>query len=211
MYENLPGLKVLNFFDLKIDCYKLLAKTKLLNKKYLLKSFCDLLNEEEFAKVYMGWSEKGLFFVFDVKTGFIKTSADFRKGDSIELLIDTRSLKTKGYITRFCHHFVFFPSDVKGQRKMEVTRFRFDDMHKLCDPENLELHSIVKPKSYMLNVEIPALCLVGFNPVEINYLSFTYRINRYEGSAQHFSVSSLEHNIEKSPHLWAKFHLKEEP
>ena len=91
---------------------------------------------------------------------------------------------------------------------MEVTRFRSDDMHKLCDSKELIVESIIKPKTYMLNIEIPSSSLFGFNPSEIDYLSFTYKINRYEALPQHFSVSSIEHVIEKSPHLWAKLNFK---
>ncbi len=207
MYENLPSLKVLNFFDLNVDCYKLSTKPKLLNKKYLIKSFCSLLDESEFAQVYMAWSESGLYFIFDVNLAFTKVSSEFKKSDSIEIFIDTRSLKTKGYITKFCHHFVFFAQEIKGYKAVEITRFSTDDMHKLCDPKDLIVESIIKPKSYMLNIEIPSSCLVGFNPSEIKYLSLTYRINRFDSSSQHFSLSSIEHNIEKSPHLWAKFNF----
>lgn len=208
MYEDLPSVKVLNFFDLNIDCFNLSSKAKLLNNKYLIKSFCSLLGEEEFAKVYMAWSEKSLYFIFDVGHPFTKISSDFRRCDSVEIFIDTRSLKTKGYITNFCHHFVFYPQEIKGHKGMEVTRFTADDMHTLCDSRQLIVESMIKPKSYLLNIEIPSNCLVGFNPSEIDYLSLTYRINRFEDTPQHFSVTSVEHVIEKSPHLWAKFIFK---
>jgi hypothetical protein len=208
IYENLPSLKALNFFNLNIDCYKFLTKPKILNKKYLIKSFCLLLDEEEFAQVYMAWDEKGLYFIFNVNHPFTKASLELKKSDTIEIFIDTRSLKTKGYITKFCHHFIFFAQEVNGHKGMEITRFSGDDIHKLCDPKELIIESIIKPKSYMLNIEIPSICLVGFNPLEIDYLSFTYRINRFDDASQHFSLSSLEHSIEKSPHLWAKIILK---
>ena len=155
----------------------------------------------------MAWNEKSLFFIFDIKTGFSKANIDFRRGDSVEIFVDTRSLKTKGYITKFCHHFVFFAQEVKGYKAFEVTRFRTDDMHKICDPKDLLVEAIIKPKSYMLNIEIPSFCLFGFIPSEINYLSFSYRINRYESDPQNFNICSNEHVIEKSPHLWAKINL----
>lgn len=209
MYENLPNLKVLNFFDLTIDLNKLSSKTKLLNKKYLIKSFSSLLNEEEFAHVYMAWAEKGLYFLFDINYPFTKVSSEYKKSDSVEILIDTRSLKTKGYITKFCHHFVFFSQEVNGYKAEEVTRFTGNDIHKLCDPKDLIVESIIKPKSYMLTIEIPSTCLLGYNPSELDYLSLNYRINRFEAPPQDFSISSLEHSIEKSPHLWPKFKLIE--
>jgi len=209
MFEKLSALKALNFFDLKIDCYKLASKTRLLNKKYLLKSFCSLLNEEEFAKVYMGWNEKGLFFLFDVKNIVSRVNLNHRQSDSVEIFIDTRSLKTKGYITKFCHHFVFFPEVIDGIFGKEITQFRSDDTHPLCSSKDLIVDSMVKPRSYILNIEIPYFCLFAFNPKEVNYLSFTYRINRPNMPPQHFCISSIEHSIEKSPHLWATISFSE--
>lgn len=207
MFENLPSLNVLNFFNVKIDCHKLISREKLLNKKYLVKSFSYLFDEEDLVKVYMAWDEKGLYFIFDVSQPFTKASLEFKKTDSVEIFIDTRSLKTKGYITKFCHHFVFFAQEADGRKGYEVSRFRADDMHKLCDPQDLIVEAVDKPKAYLLSIEIPAACLIGYNPLEINYFSFTYRVNRFEKSPLHFAVSSIEHNIEKSPHLWAKFNL----
>ena len=207
--ENFPNLKVLNFFDINLDVERYKSKAKFFSKKYLLKSFSPLLNEEEFAKVSMAFDEKGLYFIFDVKVPFTKAFfPEYQRADSIEIFIDTRSLKTKGYITKFCHHFVFFPEDIKGYKAREATRFRQDDMHTLSDPKDLKVDSIIKPKSYLLDIYIPSFCLTGYNPVDINYLSFTYKINRYQMPAQNFCVSSNEHAAEKSPHLWAKMNLK---
>ncbi|NGX34754.1 MAG: hypothetical protein K1060chlam1_01108 [Candidatus Anoxychlamydiales bacterium] len=207
-FENFPNIKILNFFDINIDLEKYVSKAKLFSKKYVLKSFSSILNEEEFAKIYMAYNEKGLYFIFDVKTPFTKAFfPEYQRADSIEVFIDTRSLKTKGYITKFCHHFVFFAEDIKGYKAREITRFRADDMHAICGSKDLKVDSIVKPKSYMLDIHIPSFCLTGFNPIDINYLSFTYRINRYQMPPQNFSVSSNEHVIEKSPHLWAKMNL----
>ena len=208
--ENFPSIKILNFFDIFVDLEKYKSKAKLLSKKYLLKSFSSLLNEEEFSKVYMSYDEKGLYFIFDVKVSFTKAFfPEYQRADSIEVFIDTRSLKTKGYITKFCHHFVFFAEDIKGYKAREITRFRQDDMHTLADPKDLKVDSIIKPKSYLVDIHIPSFCLTGYNIADINYLSFTYKINRYQMPAQNFCVSSNEHRIEKSPHLWAKMNLKE--
>ncbi len=209
IFENFPNIKILNFFDIAIDVEKYRSKAKFFSKKYLLRSFSSLLDEEQFAKVYMAYDKKGLYFIFDVKTTFTKAFfPDYRKGDSVEIFIDTRSLKTKGYITKFCHHFVFFPEDVKGYKAREITRFRAEDMHVIADPKDLKVDSIIKPKSYMLDIYIPDFCLTGFDLADIDHLSFTYKINRYQMPAQHFCVSSNEHQIEKSPHLWAKLNLK---
>jgi len=207
MLDNPIDLKALNFFDVTINCYKVTSKINLLNKKYLLPSFSSLLNEEEFAKVYVGWSPLAIFFLFDIDINFSNFNEDFRKGDSIEIFIDTRCLKTKGYLTKFCHHFVIYS---EGQnRAEEITRFRQDEMHPLADSKTIEVESIVKPNSAIVNVSIPSISLFGYNPNEISSFSFSYRINRKDLPPQNFSISSFEHLIEKSSHLWVKMNLKE--
>jgi len=208
-FENFPNIKILNFFDINIDLEKYLSKAKLFSKKYRLQSFSALLNEDQIADVYMAYDNKGLYFIFDVKVPFTKAFfPEYQRGDSIEIFIDTRSLKTKGYITKFCHHFVFFAENIKKDKAKEVSRFRQDDMHTIADPKDLKVDSVIKQKSYILDIHIPSFCLTGYNPLEIDYLSFNYKINRYQMSAQNFCVSAIEHNIEKSPHLWARMHLK---
>ena len=156
----------------------------------------------------MAYSEKGLHFIFDVKTSFKKSFyPEIRRGDSIEVFIDTRALKTQGYLTKFCHHFVFFPENIQGFKAKEITRFKADDMHKLCSSSDLLVDAIIKPKIYILDIFIPEFCLTGYNPSQIHYLAFSYRINRSQMIAQNFCSSSDEHKIEKSPHLWTKMNL----
>jgi hypothetical protein len=209
MFEYFPNIKALNFFDLKIDLMKYASREKLFSKKYLLPSFSKLLDEKEFAKVYMAYSEKGLYFIFDIAYPFTKVYfPDYKRADSVEIFIDTRSLKTKGYITKFCHHFVFFAEDIKKHKAHEITKFKADDMHKLCLSEDLLVKSIIKPKSYLLDIFIPGFCLYGYNLQEIDTISFTYRINRYQMPSQDFGLSSREHVIETSAHLWPVLALK---
>ena len=66
---------------------------------------------------------------------------DVSRGDGIELFFDTRDVKTSGYNTRFCHHFFFLPEAVDGHQAGELTRFRTEDVHDLCDPNELKIKS----------------------------------------------------------------------
>ena len=66
MFEYFPKIKVLNFFDVSINCKKLVDK-KVALRKYLLPSFSKYLNQEDFAKVHMAYKASGLFFHFEVK------------------------------------------------------------------------------------------------------------------------------------------------
>lgn len=207
LFEDLPALSPVQFFGLTADC-QFLRSTLKPEKGYLFPSTNDLLDEESFADVYSAWNFEKLCFYFVVHRPFQKVGeSDFRKGDSIEIFIDTRDLKTKGVVTRFCHHFVFFPVEVKNFFGQEVTRFRNEDTHRLCHPEDLQVSCDLHNDSYHLYLEIPAQCLHGYDPLSFSRIGFTYRINRFEGPPQHFAVSSEEYNIEQHPATWGTLKL----
>lgn len=206
LFEDLPALSPVQFFGLTADCQFLRGALKP-EKGYLLPSTNDLLDEETFADVYTAWNFEKLCFYFAVHRPFQKVTDDFRKGDSIELFIDTRDLKTKGVVTRFCHHFVFFPVEVKNFYGQEITRFRNEDTHRLCHPEDLQVSPDLDDDSYRIAIEIPAHCLHGYDPLSFSRIGFTYRINRFEAPPQHFAVSSEEYNIEQHPATWGTLKL----
>lgn len=207
LFEDLPALSPVQFFGLTADCQFLRGSLEP-KKRYLLPSTNDLLDEESFADIYAGWNFEKLCFHFSIDVPFQKAhESDFRKGDSIELFIDTRDLKTKGSVTRFCHHFVFFPVEVQNFYGREISRFRNEDTHKLCHPEDLQITAEIHSNSYEVSIEIPSHCLYGYDPLSFPRIGFTYRVNRFEGRAQHFAVSSDEYNIEQHPATWGTLKL----
>jgi len=208
LFDDVPSLSPVQFFGISAECFSVRGKWKP-DKNYLLPSTSDLLGETSFADVYAGWSMEKLRFHFTVHVPFQKIGeGDFRKGDSVELFIDTRDLKTKGVISRFCHHFVFFPAQSQNFYGREITRFREGDMHCLCHPEDLHVTPQHSADSYSLSIEIPAHCLHGYDPLSFSRLGFTYRINRSDGLAQHFAVSSEEYVIEQHPATWGTLKLQ---
>jgi hypothetical protein len=122
-------------------------------------------------------------------------------------MIDTRDVKTAGFNTRFCHHFFFLSEPVEGLVAGEITRFRTEDTHELCDPQDLKVISSRKKNSYTMNLFIPGSCLYGYDPDQFNRLGFTYRLNRAHGFPQHFSVVSEDYQIEQQPSLWSSLRL----
>lgn len=178
--------------------------------RYLIPDTHQLCNEAHFAKVYMGWHQKGLAFKVIVKKTVQKVAyPDVSSGDSVELFIDTRDVKTAGFNTRFCHHFFFLPEAVEGQQAGEITHFRTDDTHPLCDCNDLKVKSQQKSGEYTLQIFIPNSCLYGYDVGQFDRLGFTYRINRPggEGKAQHFSVVSEEYQVDQQPSLWSSLKL----
>lgn len=210
LFEDLPALSPVQFFGLSCDCLYLKHGLKP-DRNYLLPSTSDLLAEESFADVYIGWNVEKLAFLVSVKVPFQSAGdGDFRRGDSIELFLDTRDLKTKGVVSRFCHHFVFFPIQVQNFYGREVTRFRGEDIHRLCHPEDLQAAPDLDDDAYSLSIEIPTGCLHGYDPLSFPRLGFTYRINRTGGPPQHFAVSSEEYSIEQHPATWGTLKLVKE-
>jgi hypothetical protein len=207
LFEDLPALSPVQFFGLTADSLFLRGAFKP-EKPFLLPSTSDLLGEETFADVYTAWNFEKLCLYVDVHCPFQKVvEGDFRKGDSIEFFIDTRDLKTKGVVTRFCHHFVFFPVETQHFFGRELTRFRNEDTHRLCHPEDLQIVPELDEKSYRLLIEIPAQCLYGYDPLSFSRNGFTYRINRFDAPPQHFAVSSEEYAIEQHPATWGTLKL----
>lgn len=205
--EDFPGISPINFFQIIHDCpyYSESLIKKPSSQLPLTSAFC---NETPFANVAIFWDEEGLHVYVDVSQAF-KESAfpDITQGDSIELFIDTRDIKTSGYNTRFCHHFFFLPEALPEHQAGEITHFRTEESHPLADPELFEIKSTFHKKSYEMEIFIPKECLYGYDPSQFHRLGFTYRINRPDGPPQHFSATSDDFNIEEQPSLWGTLRL----
>lgn len=214
--EEFPPITPVNFFQISADCryleglqgksFPLLDAHN--HRKYLLPNTSELCHEEEFAHVAMGWNEEGLELYASVNKPFrLARYPDVDRGDSFEVFIDTRDIKTSGFNTRFCHHFFFLAEAVEGHQAGEITRFRTEDTHPLCDSNDLKIKSLCKASSYILNIFIPNHCLYGYDPAQFGRLGFTYRVNRSDGPAQHFSVVTDDYQVDQQPSLWASLRL----
>lgn len=190
------------------DCNYLTKTEKRWPARFLLPDTSELCAEERFAEVAIGWTNEGIHVDVQIKKAFEKVSyPDLQRGDSVELFIDTRDRKTSGFASRFCHHFFFTAEPIDGRLGGEMTRFRTEDVHALCDPSLLQVQPKVAKGSYSLAIFIPAHCLHGYDPEQFNRLGFTYRINRSGGQSQHFSVLSQDFPIEQQPSLWSSLRL----
>lgn len=201
------GLSPLSFFQVGCDCRYLEGRAAELPKDrvaYLLPTTAFLSGEMAFAKVAMGWNEEGIALHIAIDRGELRCFfPEIVRGDSVELFIDTRDVKTSGYNTRFCHHFFFLPEAVEGIQAAERTHFRGEDAHPLCEESLLQVSIEHRPASYAMKIFIPAQCLIGYDPSQFDRCGFTYRINRFGGTPQHFSAASDDYAIEQQPSLWS--------
>lgn len=199
------------FFQLEWDCPYVpadSAESSLKSKAYLLPDTGILCREKELHSLSMGWNREGLHFLLESSTPFHDVFyPDIARGDSLELFIDTRDVKSGGFLTKFSHHFFFLPQEVEGIRAGEMTRFRGEDSHELCDSKELQVQSDLHKKGYRIKIFIPSHCLYGYDPEQFDRIGFTYRLNRWGSSAVHFSNVSEEFAIEQQPALWSSVRL----
>lgn len=214
--EEFVPITPVNFFQLSAECHLLSRQrsdsfpsiTKQNFRKYQLPDTAALCAEESFVEVAMGWMAEGLELMIKVDSPFKKGFyPDVTRGDSVELFIDTRDVKTSGFNTRFCHHFFFLAEGVEGHMAGELTHFRTEDVHPLCDADELKVKALTQKSNYVLNIFIPSNCLHGYDPEQFNRLGFTYRVNRSEGFPQHFSVVTDDYQVDQQPSLWASLKL----
>jgi len=213
MLDELVPLEPVHFFALQCDCYYL--KKKQFEKKHLLPNLASFYEERSLAVVSIGWNEKGIALLITINGRFNEPDfPNFLAADSVELFFDTRDVKTTGYSTRFCHHFYFLPDPVQVDGNLvqagEITRFRTDEVHELCDPDLLSIETSEDKRSRSMHIFIPSECLYGYDSNQFDRLGFTYRINRRNGARQFFSASSADFQIEAQPSLWASLKLIKE-
>lgn len=197
-FEALPALAPAHFFALSAPLAHI-GKGLSARSAYAIPLTHELLDEEKFADVYGAWSLDGLSFLVEAS---IPCQSE---NDTVEFWIDTRDLKSRSILSRFCHHFLFSLLTKEGK---EITRMRQEEFHPLADPADLVPKVDTTPRSWRLFVKIPASCLYGYDPSSFPRLGFTYRIRRTGGPSQHFSLSSEEVSIENHPALWATLNLE---
>jgi hypothetical protein len=210
--EDFVPISPVNFFQFKLECpfiegsFQNLASKSL--SKYFLPSLSDLCDETSFAKVALGWNYEGMEIFVSITQPFRSVNyPNITSGDSLELFFDTRDVKTSGFATKFCHHFFFLPESFEGISAGELTRFRTEDVHELCQSSLLKVKTDIKKSEYSMNISIPAICLFGYDPEQFDRLGFAYRLNRAGGHPQHFCVTSNDYAIEQHPSLWSSVRL----
>ncbi|MFI5333651.1 MAG: hypothetical protein ACHQT8_00615 [Chlamydiales bacterium] len=199
LLERIEPLFPLDFFALSFE----IVHAKAFRRLTRLPQSASFLAEESFADLEMGWNEAGLLLTLIVHKAFDECFfPKFTEGDALELFIDTRDMKSAGFLTRFCHHFLILPQQVGEIRVQELTHFRTEDTHPLCDPDEIKVEAKFGKREYQLQITIPSNCLHGYDPTSFNRLGVSYRVHRFKGLPQHFSPSSKYYHVEQEAALW---------
>lgn len=208
--DAVDPLRPLDFFFLTINVLQLkeIPQRKTFANQLMLPVFCELLGEQKFADVLLGWHASGLWIGLNIAAPLQQSIyPDYKKGDAIEIFIDTRDVKTAGYATKFCHHFVILPQKTTSETMMEITHFRSDDKHELADSRDLVVQVNPQAKKYTLTAFIPAKCLHGYDPLSFQRMGFNYIIYRKAGGCQSFVASNDYANVAQTPSVWASLQL----
>lgn len=205
--DHISPLLPIDFFSCHLELHEVEKKVQ---KKHLLPHFDALLDEDPFARVSMGWNRSGLLFQIEMLTPFKDCFfPEYRKGESVELFIDTRDNKSARSISRFCHHFVFLPQAVEGVQAQEMTPFRGEEKHELCAAEKLHVDVQFQSKGYTYHIFLAADCLYGYDPSAFQRLGVAYRINQGGKRSQHLAPSSRYLALEHQPSLWSTMEMIE--
>lgn len=210
--ENFVSITPVNFVQIQADCHYIEPGfPQLVGKEFQSHRLPDtstLCHEASFATIALGWNLEGLEVSASVSVPYQQAMfPNLMQGDSLELFFDTRDVKSVGFNTRFCHHFYFLPKEVEGRIAGEITRFRTEEAHELCDPMELKVFSEIKKNGYQIKIFIPSHCLFGYDPQQFDRVGFTYRMNRMKGPPQHFCIVSEDYSIEQQASLWSSLRL----
>ncbi|MES2199819.1 MAG: hypothetical protein V4489_06595 [Chlamydiota bacterium] len=199
LLEGMDPLFPADFFNYSIEIGQTLTE---------LPDLSDLLAEESLGSLSLSWSPEEISGLICIKKP-LETSLfpDYDKGDAIEIFLDTRDNKKSGFVSRFCHQFVFLGKEVNGIRAQEITKFRLEDTHPLCDSSDIFLEIKEKKESYEVAFTLPKEILHGYDPLQFSRLGFAYRIHQHKGKPRHFPFSSKYFEPLKHPSLWASLLL----
>lgn len=205
-FDEIPPFSPLSFFSVRDTILhgKEIPSNPLKRKKYLVEPTTEVTGQGKNSSLYMAWHSSGLTIEVESKKEFQESHYPrFVSGDAVEIFIDTRDMKNAGFITRFCHHFLFLPRPANDVQKTEITRFRTDDTHDLAPDEELQL-TVDKKK---MAIFIPSHCLHEYDPDNFDRIGFSYRIHQYRGDVQDFAPDVTHYPCDQQPALWPSFSL----
>lgn len=209
--QTLPKLLPISFISLEAHCHKITDIKQLKSEKHKLGNTHFFTLEESFTNFYLGFNDEGLYFSAEINVPFQDVFyPDITRGDSLELFIDTKNLKTASFNTPFCHHFFFLPKPYNGVQKGEITSFRGESARPFVDEKDISLQVTFHKNSYILNIFLPRDCLHGYDQEESKKIGFNYRVNRFQAPPEHFSASGDEFAIKERPQTYATLLLTDE-
>ena len=174
---------------------------------FLVPDLGFLENRPAAADVFMAWNDEGLYFAVDVRKRKPVHSYYGRHwtGDSFQIWLDTRDVKTARRAGRYCHQFNCLPTgggdngDRPVVKPTQVDRAR--EKWNMPEQEALPIASLITDRGYTLEVCLPTETLSGYDPEEFPRLGFTYFLNNSEYPAQWWSAGR-DLRVHVDPSTW---------
>lgn len=111
--KDIPPFFPGDFFEFELTAIK--------EKKLKLPDFSPHLGEDSFASCQLTYRDEGIDLIFDIKSPFVDCFyPSFARGDAVEVMIDTRGIKTGSVMHKYGHHFVILPKEVDGLDRKSV-------------------------------------------------------------------------------------------
>ena len=184
-----------------------------LDERFRLANFSELEGRSAFAEVRAAWNPSGLAFSVYV-TG--KRQAPWCRpskpedSDCFQVWIDTRDVHNVHRASRYCHRLIFLPAgegrNLEEPFAMCLPINRAKEQSRPISPKQLSVISILQKDGYLLEANIPADALTGFDPQEHPRLGFTYAVIDRELGEQTLTVGSPL-PYQEDPSLWATLEL----
>jgi hypothetical protein len=189
------------------------AKGLRIGERYCLPSFSELEGKEGFADLRAAWNRSGLFFSIRVsgkKQLPWCRHTRMEDSDGLHVLLDTRNTQNIHRASRFCHHFVFLPFG--AGRRLDEPVATLIDIHRAKEHprpiavDQLRVRSEKRVDGYILEAQIRAEALTGFEPDETDRLGFSYLIADRELGSQSLAIGP-EFPVLEDPSLWGTLEL----
>ncbi len=163
--------------------------------EFLLPTLGEIDGRKEFADVWAGWNESGLYIACRVtgrKSALRCDPRSFWTGDNLRLCTDMRDARSAKRATRFCRQFYFLPTG-GGPRKDQpvagVNPFqRAKEPAPRIDAQRLLVASRITRDGYTLEAHVPAECLSGFDPAEHPRIGFYYILEDMDLGQQYLTI-----------------------
>ena len=164
------------------------------NPDHLVPELGFLEDIPKVADVYMAWNEKGLYFAVDVRKQHPVKSSYTRHwtGDSFQIWLDTRDVKTARRAGRYCHQFNCLPTGGGPHEDQPIVKptqvDRAKERWNAPPPEAIPIASHITSGGYTMEIALPQEVLSGYDPDEFPRLGFTYYLNNSERPSQWWSA-----------------------
>lgn len=188
-------------FSTGLDCCYVVPKRSVKKKEFFFRGYEKFIEQNWFADVVIEQDDEGFYFFFDLQVPYQESLyPNYKKGDAIELFLDTRKNLNSATTHRYAHHLLYLPQKVGELQWVELTRFRGHELRPFISTHLLEGKTEIGKEGYQVELFVPKKSLFGYQPALP--LGFAYRIHRFKGKPQEFPFKNEQIPFDGVPACW---------